>query len=193
VTTRFFLQISKSVRFDGWRLYTNLDSERLAKCNCDVSTEAIFTCPRSRRCATVTVPFAMVRCQCDRLRPRGSAVYSRDTVRLFEQIRVQAETESAPVLLRPNGTAPQIMRGRPGEAEFGCILFHYVPDQPFSDPSTPAFSGTTGTSKDRAAGQACCRSPEIECTLHPVWYRHRSNVPALPNEINDGPVFFPLL
>ena len=85
------------------------------------------------------------------------------------------------------------MRGKPDEFEFGCILFHYVPDQPFSYLITPMFSGTTDTSKHLPPDKPGCRDPEIDDFLHPVWYRHCPNIPGLSNEINDGPMFFPLL
>lgn len=57
----------------------------------------------------------------------------------------------------------------------------------------PTFASSTDTSKQPTAGQTSCRSPNIEHSLHPLWYRHGSNMPALADKVDDGPVLFPLL
>ena len=85
------------------------------------------------------------------------------------------------------------MRSESGEAEFGGVFLNDVPDYPLGHPVAPAFPSATDTSKHPTAGQTSCTSPNIEHSLHPLWYRNGSNVAALADKIDDGPVLFPLL
>jgi hypothetical protein len=41
--------------------------------------------------------------------------------------------------------------------------------------------------------EVSCLDPLIQGRLDPFGHRNRSNVPALANEIDDGPMLFPLL
>src|SRR6266496_84029 len=102
----------------------------------------------------------MVRYRCDRSQLPGSAAYSRDNVPLSAPIHVRAGTESGPVLRRPNGTtsprAAKIVRSQSGEAEFGGVLFHYVPDYPFGHTVAPVLARAADTSEYPASGEIGC-------------------------------------
>ena len=68
-----------------------------------------------------------------------------------------------------------------------------VPDYALGRAVTPASAGATDTLKHPTAGRISCRSPNIGDSLHPLWYRYGSNMSALADKIDDGPVLFPLL
>ena len=75
-------------------------------------------------------------------------------------------------------------------SESGEVL-NYVPDHPLGHSAAPGFAGATDTSKHPTGGQTSCHTPNIEHSLHPLWYRYGSNMPALADKIDDGPVLFP--
>ena len=39
----------------------------------------------------------------------------------------------------------------------------------------------------------CCSKPLVKCTSHPIRNRNGSDMASLAHQIDDGPVFFPLL
>ena len=85
------------------------------------------------------------------------------------------------------------MRSKSAEAEFGCVLFHYVPDNPFRDAISPAFTGSTDTSKHSTDRDSGGTNPQVDRRLNPFGHRYGSDVTTLANEIYYGPMFLSLL
>src|SRR5690348_13280065 len=89
--------------------------------------------------------------------------------------------------------APQVVRGKTGKARSCGIQFHHVPDDAFRDTISPPFAGSADASKYLAGVEISCLDPLIQGRLHPFGYGNRSDVPALANKIDYGPVLFSLL
>ena len=89
--------------------------------------------------------------------------------------------------------APQIVRGKTGKAGFGGIQLDHVPDDALRDAIAPPFPGSANASKYLSGMEVSGMDPLIQCRFDPFRYRDRSNVPALANEIDNGPVLLSLL
>jgi hypothetical protein len=85
---------------------------------------------------------------------------------------------------------PQIVRGKIGEATFGGIQLDHVPNDAFRDTIAPPFTSSADTTEYLARMQVSGSDPRIQGCLNPFGDGNRSNVPALANEIEDGPVLF---
>jgi hypothetical protein len=72
-------------------------------------------------------------------------------------------------------------------------LSHDPPDKLFTYPQSPDLAGPAHPAKYRAFTDRSSYKPLIESRLHPVWDWYRSDVTALSVEVDDGPVFIPLL
>jgi hypothetical protein len=85
------------------------------------------------------------------------------------------------------------MRREFSESEDSRVLFYDVPDYLLGHLIAPNRTRSAYSSEESAVSHARREQPEIDRMLHPVRHRNCSNMAALPNQINDGPVFFALL
>src|SRR2546425_5782497 len=89
--------------------------------------------------------------------------------------------------------APQIVRSESGEAEFGSVLLHHVPDYPLRYAVTPALPGSADTPEHFSGREFGRTNPRIHDRFDPVRHRYGSNMAAFANQIDYGPMFLSLL
>ena len=89
--------------------------------------------------------------------------------------------------------APQIVRSETGEARLGGIQFDNVPDEALRYTITPAFACSADAAEYPSRMKISRVDPLIQDRLDPFRHRNRSNVPSSADEIDYGPMFFPLL
>jgi hypothetical protein len=96
-------------------------------------------------------------------------------------------------MARLGARATEIMRSELGEAELLRVVFYYMPDYSFPHSLTPVFADSTDASKQSPRRDAGGGDPEVNGRFDPVRHRYGSNMPALADEIDDGPMFLALL
>ena len=74
-----------------------------------------------------------------------------------------------------------------------CTGSHNVPDDLFGDAVAPNRALAAHAPKDSPIPDACRLSPFVDCCLDPIGDRHSTDMPALAHQIDQGPVFLPLL
>lgn len=89
--------------------------------------------------------------------------------------------------------APQVVGGKTGKACSCGIQFHHVPDDAFRDAIAPPFTSSADATEHPSGVKVSCVDPFVHRRFDPVGNGNRSNVAALANEIDYGPVLFPLL
>jgi len=89
--------------------------------------------------------------------------------------------------------APQIVRSETSEARLCGIQLDYVPDDALRYTITPAFARSADATEYPSRMKFSRMDPLIQDRLDPFRHGDRSNVPAFADEIDYGPMFFPLL
>ena len=89
--------------------------------------------------------------------------------------------------------ATEIVRSKTIKTKLRGIQLDYVPDNALRYTVTPAFACSADTTEDFPRPKFSRMDPLIQNRLDPVRHEHRANVPAFSDEINYGPMFFPLL
>jgi len=103
-------------------------------------------------------------------------------------------TSFAPIRHSPGfGIATQIMRSELSEADLLRVFFYDVPDHAFRHSVAPMFACPTDASKQPSGRKAGGGDPCVDGRFDPVGHRHGSNVSALTDEIDNGPMFLALL
>lgn len=73
------------------------------------------------------------------------------------------------------------------------MFFHDVPDRLFRDAGSPDLPGLCDATKKFAVDYTRRRRPEVNCLLHSVRNRNGSDVSALSDHVDGGPVIFSAL
>lgn len=74
----------------------------------------------------------------------------------------------------------------------GAVLYS-MPHRPFRYALSPGFACTANAPKHATFAHAAGHEPGVDGAFNPVRNGHRSNVPALADQIDDGPVILPPL
>ncbi|NWF84665.1 MAG: hypothetical protein HXY18_12635 [Bryobacteraceae bacterium] len=92
------------------------------------------------------------------------------------------------------GAGPaEVVRGQNfNGCSFGPFLYG-VPHNPFRHAVSPSLACAANAPKHAAFGHACRHKPGIDTALDPVRNGYGSNMAALANQIDDGPVILPAL
>ena len=77
--------------------------------------------------------------------------------------------------------------------EFHRVVFHDMPDYAFRYAITPVFACPTDTAEQSSGRNSGGSHPQIDRHFHQVGHRDGSNVPAVTDEINYGPMLLALL
>jgi hypothetical protein len=93
----------------------------------------------------------------------------------------------------PRTRASQVVRRELGDFCLGRTLFHHCPDDLFGDSSSPNRSALVYATEDSATRDSCRGCPVIHVCFDPVRNGNRSNMSALSDQIDNGPVVFPPL
>src|SRR6266436_5897969 len=72
-------------------------------------------------------------------------------------------------------------------------LLHYVPNRLYRHSISPCSAYFVASAKELSSINAGRSKPHFQFASHPVRNRNRSNVASLTHQVDDGPVFLPLL
>jgi hypothetical protein len=72
-------------------------------------------------------------------------------------------------------------------------FLHDVPNRLYRHAISPCPSNFVDASEQFSSINCGCGDPNVQFGSYPIWNRNRSNVAALANQINNGPMLFPLL
>ena len=85
------------------------------------------------------------------------------------------------------------MRSELSDADLLRVFFYNVPDHAFRHAVAPMFACSTDASKQPSGRKGCGGDPGVNGRFDPVGHRYGSNVSALTDEVDNGPMFLALL
>jgi hypothetical protein len=96
-------------------------------------------------------------------------------------------------MAEPSTCPPQIVRHQLRHTDALGGFLHDVPNRLYRYPISPCPSHFVDPAEQSFSINCGCGELIIQCGSHPIGNRNRSNVTALANQINNGPMLFALL
>src|SRR6266853_3483907 len=93
----------------------------------------------------------------------------------------------------PSTGPSQIVRRQLRHSDASGGLLHNVPNRLYGHPISPCPSYFVDPAEQPSSINCSCGKPIVQFGSHPIGNRNCANVASLTYQIDDGPVFFPLL